>query len=104
MGDADWGPEWFESADPDHIRREKHKARDLRQSQWWKNRRASSRCYYCQQEFPARELTMDHIVPLARGGFTTKSNVVPCCKECNSQKSYLLPVEWEAYLKRLKEG
>ena len=53
---------------------------------------------------PARELTMDHVVPLARGGKTTKSNVVPCCKECNEQKLHLLPVEWEAYLERLRKG
>jgi 5-methylcytosine-specific restriction endonuclease McrA len=44
---------------------------------------------------------MEHIVPLIRGGKTTKSNVVPSCKECNTEKKYLLPVEWEAYLKRL---
>jgi 5-methylcytosine-specific restriction protein A len=44
---------------------------------------------------------MDHIVPLSRGGFTVKSNVAPCCKECNNQKKYLLPLEWEAYLNKL---
>ena len=31
---------------------------------------------------------------------TTKGNVVPCCKECNTQKKQLLPLEWEAYLSR----
>jgi 5-methylcytosine-specific restriction endonuclease McrA len=40
---------------------------------------------------------MDHIVPIARGGKTTKGNVVPCCKECNNLKKQLLPMEWEAY-------
>ena len=44
---------------------------------------------------------MDHVVPLSRGGYTVKSNVVPCCKECNNQKRYMLPIEWEAYLTRL---
>jgi 5-methylcytosine-specific restriction endonuclease McrA len=47
---------------------------------------------------------MDHIVPLARGGKTTKANVVPCCKACNTQKLHLLPVEWEAHLERLRKG
>jgi hypothetical protein len=41
---------------------------------------------------------MDHIVPVIRGGKTTKGNVVPVCKECNNKKKYLLPMEWEAYL------
>lgn len=43
---------------------------------------------------------MDHIVPVSRGGRSTKGNVVACCKECNSAKKQLLPMEWEAYLTR----
>ena len=45
---------------------------------------------------------MDHVVPLARGGFTKKGNVVPCCKDCNSAKRDLLPMEWEEQLARLR--
>jgi 5-methylcytosine-specific restriction protein A len=44
------------------------------------------------------ELTMDHIVPIARGGRSTKGNVVPACKSCNTKKKQLLPMEWEDYL------
>jgi 5-methylcytosine-specific restriction endonuclease McrA len=44
---------------------------------------------------------MDHIVPIARGGKTTKGNVAPCCKACNARKKQLLPMEWEAYLNAL---
>ncbi len=83
------------------IAREKAKARELRQSQWWKRRRSAGICHYCGGRFPPRELTMDHLVPLVRGGRTIKSNVVPCCRECNAQKRYLLPVEWRSYLERL---
>ncbi len=75
------------------IKREKEKAHQLRDSQWWKNRRASGICYYCKRKFPPQELTMDHIVPICRGGKSTKSNIVPCCKECNNKKKYLLPME-----------
>ncbi len=42
---------------------------------------------------------MDHVVPIARGGRTTKGNVVTCCKACNSAKKNLLPMEWDQYLK-----
>ena len=45
---------------------------------------------------------MDHRIPLAQGGRSEKSNLVPACKECNHKKKYLLPWEWEDYLKRLK--
>jgi 5-methylcytosine-specific restriction endonuclease McrA len=92
----------FLPADAEHLEREKSKARELRRTQWWKNRRASGQCHYCGRFFPPRELTMDHLVPLSRGGRTTRANVVPCCKECNEQKKYLLPLEWEAYLEGLR--
>ena len=93
---------WFEAADADHIQKERRKAKEIRKSQWWKNRRASNKCYYCEQSFPAKELTMDHLIPLARGGFTTKSNLVPSCKSCNIKKKYLLPLEWEEYMQQLR--
>ncbi len=85
-------------ADEEHVRREKSKARELRQTQWWKNLRGRGECHYCRKRIPARELTMDHIVPLIRGGTSSRSNVVPCCKDCNSRKKHLLPIEWQDYL------
>ncbi len=88
-------------ASPEFLKREKEKARVLRNSPWWKNRRASGKCHYCGRVFPPSELTMDHLVPLARGGQSTKGNIVPCCKECNNKKRSLLPVEWEEYLAHL---
>lgn len=82
------------------LKRERHKARELRGSQWWKRRLARGVCHYCGRTFSPQELTMDHIVPVSRGGKTAKGNVAPCCKECNNAKKQLLPMEWEAYLKR----
>jgi 5-methylcytosine-specific restriction endonuclease McrA len=84
--------------DDTHLRRERAKARDLRASQWWKRRCARGQCHYCRRPVAPRELTMDHIVPISRGGRTTRGNVVPCCKQCNNQKKQLLPMEWETYL------
>jgi len=80
-------------------KRERSKARELRSSQWWKRRLAKGICYYCRRRVHPRGLTMDHIVPIARGGRTTKGNVAPCCKACNSAKKNLLPMEWDQYLK-----
>ncbi len=85
------------------LNRERQKARELRQSQWWKRRCAKGVCHYCGRATPARALTMDHIVPLARGGRSTKGNVVPACKDCNTRKKSLLPMEWEAYLERFQK-
>ena len=95
---------YFIPAADDHIAREKSRARELRRSQWWKNVLGQGRCHYCRLLFRSGELTMDHIVPIVRGGKSTKRNVVPACKECNNKKSYLLPVEWAEYLKRISES
>ena len=81
------------------VKRQRDKARALRKTRWWKQRLARGICHYCDRRFSADELTMDHIVPLIRGGKTTKGNVAVVCKECNNKKKYLLPMEWEEYLR-----
>ncbi|RMD51998.1 MAG: HNH endonuclease [Nitrospirae bacterium] len=80
-------------ADPVHISRERAKARKLKRSNWWKNKIYSGICYYCGRRFKPSELTMDHKIPLSRGGRSTKDNIVPSCKECNNKKKYLTPVD-----------
>jgi 5-methylcytosine-specific restriction endonuclease McrA len=85
----------------DDLKRERNKARDLRQSQWWKRRCARGICHYCGRSTPPKDLTMDHVVPLSRGGRSVKGNLVPACKECNTKKKELLPMEWAAYLSRV---
>ena len=77
-----------------HISVEKEKARDLRKSRWWQNLIRNTSCYYCEASLSPEEVTMDHIVPVSRGGKSTRGNVAPCCKECNSMKKSLTPVEW----------
>ena len=42
-------------------------------------------CAYCGKENPT---TLDHVVPKARGGSTTKANLVACCGDCNISKSH----------------
>lgn len=69
-----------------HKKKEKEKARLLRQGSWWKQVLGRGVCYHCEQKFKPTELTMDHLIPIARGGKSDKKNCVPCCKECNTQK------------------
>ncbi len=95
---------FFTDTPPEQIAREKARARELRKTQWWKRRVAAGVCHYCGRRFPPAELTMDHVVPLARGGRSVRSNVVPACKDCNTKKRYLLPVEWTEHLDRLRRG
>jgi len=89
------------SVSPELIRKEKEKARELRRSQWWKRQIARGCCHYCRKKVPPAELTMDHVVPLVRGGKSSRGNIVPACKSCNDRKKYLLPIEWEEYVRRV---
>lgn len=95
--------DWEIGVDEEQIRREREKARALRKQNWWKNRIAKGICHYCGKSIPPKDLTLDHVVPLARGGRSTKGNCVPACKDCNNQKKDLLPLEWEEYLQHLQK-
>jgi 5-methylcytosine-specific restriction enzyme A len=94
---------FYETASEEHVAREKAKARSLRKTAWWDRQVQPGVCHYCGRKVGRENLTMDHLVPLIRGGRSTKGNIVPACKECNSRKKYLLPVEWEEYVQRLHE-
>ena len=91
----------FDAVEETLIRAEKNKARDLRRSRWWQQKTASGTCWYCGRQVGFNNLTMDHVIPLARGGRSTRDNLVPCCKECNTRKKSSLPVEWEEYMNDL---
>ena len=42
------------------------------------------RCAYCGRK--PKQLTIDHVIPLAKGGSHIPENLVPACKPCNSAK------------------
>lgn len=50
----------------------------------------SAQCAYCGQAGG----TVDHLVPLSRGGQHAEGNLVPACRSCNSSKGDKLLVEW----------
>lgn len=85
------------------IRREKEKARAMRRTHWWNKKTSHGICFYCNRDVGRDQLTMDHIVPLSRGGKSKKGNIVAACKNCNNKKKYLLPLEWKEYLDTLAE-
>ncbi len=82
-----------------HMKREREKARALRQSRWWQNLIAREPpCYYCEVQLSKSQVTMDHIVPLGQGGLSTPGNIVPACKACNTLKRDMTAVEWTLHL------
>lgn len=53
-------------------------------------KRDGFKCQYCGTE---KELTLDHLIPKARGGKTSWNNLVTACKTCNSKKGNYSPEE-----------
>lgn len=89
--DQPW--EYIETVDPAQVRREREKAREMRVSSWWKQQVGKGVCYHCEKKFSKENLTMDHLIPLSRGGRSTKKNIVVSCKGCNSHKKNLTVAE-----------
>lgn len=85
--------EFIETVDDAHVRKERAAARLMRQSSWWKQQIGKGICYLCGGKFSREELTMEHLIPLSRGGRSTKKNIVVACKQCNSLKKNLTVAE-----------
>ncbi len=62
--------------------------------------RDGNTCQYCGRHFGLSELTLDHVVPRARGGQTTWENVVCSCVSCNVRKGGRTP--WEACMRLIR--
>jgi hypothetical protein len=55
--------------------------------------RDERRCYICGKQFHDNELTLDHIIPVSKGGIRSWNNLITCCKPCNAKKGDKLLAE-----------
>jgi len=63
--------------------------------------RDNFQCQYCGVRGDARSLTIDHVMPLSRGGPWSWENLVVACKRCNSRKAARTPGEANMQLTRV---
>ena len=47
-------------------------------------RRDGYSCVYCGSK---KDLTIDHVIPISKGGKSSYTNTVTCCKDCNAKKA-----------------
>ncbi len=59
-------------------------------------RDCGQRCVYCATHLDHTTATLDHVVPLARGGAHDPGNLVVACAPCNRLKGDLQPYEFFA--------
>ena len=68
----------------------KHTAKEIREQY----ARQKQKCYYCHKPLRWGEHTVDHVIPISRGGSNSISNIVIACGHCNYSKNDRLPHEW----------
>lgn len=86
--------DWAEiNRDEHRAARERNKASELKKTEWWRALKSAGTCHYCGRKVGPEDITMDHVVPVARGGTSTKGNIVPACLDCNRDKRVTIPAE-----------
>ncbi|WP_371930116.1 HNH endonuclease [Bradyrhizobium sp. CCGUVB1N3] len=53
-------------------------------------------CFYCAADLSATAWTVDHLIPLIRGGSDGPENIVVACPSCNFRKADRTPEEFAA--------
>jgi len=57
------------------------------------NDRDNNVCAYCGEKFSSRHMTVDHIIPVVKGGKDSWLNCISACKSCNNRKAGRTPEE-----------
>lgn len=50
-------------------------------------RHTTKQCHYCATPLVYETVTIDHVIPLSKGGAHMRGNLVGCCQPCNSRKA-----------------
>jgi CRISPR/Cas system Type II protein with McrA/HNH and RuvC-like nuclease domain len=58
------------------------------------------RCLYCGRYLRSKGVTLDHVIPVSRGGTHDPDNLALACPLCNAAKRERTPLEWLADLQR----
>ena len=61
-----------------------------------------TRCDYCDIKLNRKNFSVDHGMPLSRGGDTNEKNLVYCCDKCNSAKGEMSDKEFRQLMKLIK--
>lgn len=61
-----------------------------------------TRCEYCDTKLNKNNFTVDHGIPLSRGGDTSEDNLVYCCNKCNQAKAEMTDSEFKELMTLIK--
>ena len=97
------------------IKKEIKANKEIKDRNWWRNwsenrvdivkfkKESENICYYCGKKITSKDdLTVDHVVPVSKGGENAKDNFVISCKACNREKSNLSVERYAEFLNIIK--
>ena len=93
-----WQKEWYRKNSKwrrEYAKMDWHKRREANGSftlQEWEDlkKKCNYTCQICGKKEPEIKLTIDHIIPISRGGINYIKNIQPLCRSCNSIKGIKL--------------
>lgn len=60
------------------------------------------KCFYCQEELPEEEWTVEHLIRLCDGGHKVfHGNIVMACQECNNSRQNTPWKQWKLRMGKL---
>ena len=63
--------------------------------------RYDGHCAYCGVEIEYKDMQVDHMVPLRKGGSNDIGNLLPACRSCNNYKHTLTVKQFRQYINEL---
>ena len=64
-------------------------------------RRDNGKCAYCGRHRNIKYMTIDHIIPISKGGTDDMSNLQCTCKACNNLKEDMFPSEFTDFIRHI---
>ncbi len=76
---------------PEHSGRKDRRKGNSRQKRAALIRKGKNTCYWCNTPLTLDDSTLEHIIPLARGGLDNANNRALACKPCNHERGSDMP-------------
>lgn len=65
--------------------------------------KCNGQCAYCGCKLEYKDMQIDHVIPLRRGGDDNTDNMLPACRSCNHYKATLTAEEFREYVSKIPD-
>lgn len=82
----------LEKLEEDFVEKQRERVSPRDRKRIWRSQ--GFKCFYCRSLVPKGSMTIDHRIPKAMGGDSSKENVVLACHKCNMDKGSMSEEEF----------